>query len=276
MTNDTFLATEKHLKIIDKPTHATTPDTVVHLDVDKLKEDSLAYLPRHFSDLATVVELKDTYDEKLAHYNDDDDDEFDFAEKCYVIVGPFLTLGMCAGASFGIDALADHISFLSGDSPWLMLSHFIITGIIIGTLFAIPLIVTKNGTPASLLSHKDKKTFHHIEFVEDNPNYTTHIYSALRSATYTLELRGAYNSYMELNAFLAANKDAISVDLYKKYTAELAQRRDTLNAELNTAVSIGHTQHKELQQFNADTATVMQDMRDNDALRAMPLLSENE
>lgn len=111
MTNDTSLATEKHLKIIDKPTHATAPDAVVHLDVDELKEDSLTYLPRHFSDLHTVVELKDTYDEKLAHYNDSDD-EFDFAEKCYVIGGPFLTLGMCAGASFGIDALAEHISFL--------------------------------------------------------------------------------------------------------------------------------------------------------------------
>lgn len=276
MTNDASLSAEKHLRIIDKPTHATAPDTVVHLDVDELKEDNLAYLPRHFSDLTTVVELKDTYDEELAHYNDSDDDEFDFAEKCYVIGGPFLTLAMCAGASFGIDALAEHISFLNGDSPWLMLIHFIITGVIIGTLFAIPLIVTKDGTPASLLSRGDKKTFRHIEFVADNPNYTKRIYFALRDAAYTLELREAYNSYMELNTFLVANKDAISADLYNKYAAELAQRRDALSAELDTAVSIGRTQRRELQQFNADTATVMQNMRDNDALRAMPLLSENE
>lgn len=276
MTNDTFLATEKHLKIIDKPTHATAPDTVVHLDVDELKENSLAYLPRHFSDLATIVDIKDTYDEELAHYNDSDNDKFDFAKKCYVIGGPFLTLAMCAGASFGIDALAEHISFLNGDSPWLMLIHFIITGVIIGTLFAIPLIVTKDGTPASLLSRGDKKTFRHIEFVADNPNHTKRIYFALRDAAYTLELREAYNNYIELKTFLAANKDAISADLYKKYTTELAQRRDTLNAELDTAVNIGCTQRRELQQFNADTAIVMQDMRDNDALRAMPLPIKNK
>lgn len=76
---------------------------------------------------------------------------------------------------------------------------------------------------------------------------------------------------MELNAFLVANKDAISADLYKKYAAKLAQRRDTLDTELNTAVDIDHTQRKELQQFNANTATIMQNMRDNDALRTMPL-----
>lgn len=273
MTNDTSLATEKHLKIIDKPTHATAPDAIVHLDIDKLKEDNLTYLPRHFSDLTTVVELKDTYDEKLAYYNDDDNE---LEEVLYTIGGPPLILAMCLGAAYGIDALAEHVSFLNGDSPWLILSHFITIGAIIGTFVTILLITVKNDTPASLLSHGDKKTFRHIEFVGDNPNHTTRIYSALRGATYTLELREAYNSYMELSTFLAANKDAISADLYNKYATELAQRRDVLSAELDTAVSIGHTQRKELQQFNADTATVIQDMRDNDALRAMPLLSENE
>lgn len=273
MTNDTSLATEKHLKIIDKPTHATAPDAVVRLDVDELKKDSLAYLPRHFSDLATVVELKDTYEEKLAHYNDSDDE---LEEALYTIGGPPLILAICVGAVYGIDALAEHISFLSGDSPWLILSHFITIGAIIGTFVAILLITVKNDTPASLLSHGDKKTFRHIEFVGGNPNHTKRIYSTLRDATSTLELREAYNSYMELNTFLTANKDAISADLYNKYTAELAQRRDTLSAELDTAASIGRTQRRELQQFNADTATVMQDMRDNDALRAMPLLLENE
>lgn len=273
MTNNTLLATEKYFKVIDKPTHATAPDTVVHLDVDELKEDSLAYLPRHFSDLATIVDIKDTYDEKLAHYNDSDDE---LEETLYTIGGPPLILAMCIGATYGIDALAEHVSFLSGDSPWLILSHFIANGVVIGTFVAILVIIIKNDTPASLLPRADKKTFRHIEFVENNPNYTTRIYSALRDATSTPELREAYNSYMELSTFLAANKDVISTNLHKKYTAELARRRDTLNAELDTAVSIGRTQRKELQQFNADTATVMQDMRDNDALRAMPLLSENE
>lgn len=273
MTNDASLSAEKHLRVIDKPTHATAPDAVVHLDVDELKEDNLAYLPWHFSDLATVVELKNTYDKELAHYNDSDDE---LEEVLYTIGGPPPILAMCLGAAYGIDALAEHVSFLNGDSPWFILSHFIANGVIIGAFVAILVITVKNDTPASLLPRADKKTFRHIEFVEDNPNYTTRIYSALRGATYTLELREAYNSYMKLNTFLAANKDAISADLYKKYTAELAQRRDTLSAELDTAVSISRTQRRELQQFNADTATVMQDMRDNDALRAMPLLSENE
>lgn len=273
MTNDTSLITEKYLKVIDKPTHATAPDTVVHLDVDELKENNLTYLPRHFSDLATIVNIKDTYDEKLAHYNDSDDE---LEETLYTIGGPPLILAMCIGAAYGIDALAEHISFLNEDSTWFILIHFIVAGLIIGTSLAIPMVIVGNGTPASLLSRADKKTFRHIEFVEDNPNHTKRIYSALRDAAPTLELKEAYNNYMELNTFLAANKDAISTDLYKKYTAELAQRRDTLNAELDTAVNIGCTQRRELQQFNADTAIVMQDMRDNDALRAMPLPIKNK
>ena len=111
MTNDTSLATEKHLKIIDKPTHTTAPDAVVHLDVDELKKDNLAYLPRHFSDLVTVVDIKDTYDEELAHYNDSDDE---LEEVLYTIGGPPLILAICVGAVYGIDALAEHVSFLSG------------------------------------------------------------------------------------------------------------------------------------------------------------------
>ena len=165
---------------------------------------------------------------------------------------------------------------MGGDSPWLILSHFITIGAIIGTFVAILLITVKNDTPASLLSHGDKKTFRHIELVGDNPNHTKRIYSALRDATSTLELREAYNSYMELNTFLAANKDAISADLYNKYATELAQRRNALDVELDAAASVGRTQRRELQQFNADTATVMQDMRDNDALRAMPLPIKNK
>lgn len=274
MTNNASLAINEYPKVIDKPTHITAPNTVVHLDINKLKEDNFTYLPRHFSDLNTVVEIKDTYDEKLAYYNDDDNE---LKNLFYHIGVPLLTVIVASvGAAYGIDALAEHISFLNEDSTWFILIYFIVAGLIIGTSLAIPMVIVGNDTPASLLSHGDKKTFRHIEFVGDNPNHTKRIYSTLRDATSTLELREAYNSYMELNTFLAANKDAISADLYNKYTAELAQRRDTLSAELDTAASIGRTQRRELQQFNADTATVMQDMRDNDALRAMPLLLENE
>ena len=270
--SDNHSTDNKELKVIDKPTHSTAPDTVVHLNVNELKEDNLHYLPRNFSDLNTVIDIKNRCNTEIAHRknlnNQRSDTMYEFiglSKFALALFGPII-------ASCGAHALASHVFNINTDSLGFVLC--VIFFVYIPTFALFSWSMTKYGkdeTPKAALSRADKKTFKQIEFVADNPNHTKRIYSALRDAAITPELTHAYDSYMDLKVFLAANEDAISTELYKKYNAKLTQRRNALGKELDTALDIGRTQRKELQQFNNHTATVMQNMRDNDALRAMPL-----
>ena len=106
----------KELTVIDKPTHTTAPNTVVHLDIDELEENNLTYLPRNFSDVYTVIRLKDYCDEELPRRRDLDT-RFSEGTGFYVRLAKFgsaIFAPIIAG--YATNALASHIFDINTDS----------------------------------------------------------------------------------------------------------------------------------------------------------------
>lgn len=290
----------EYKKIIDKPTHKTNPDTIVHGNLKEIIPMTSNLAPRDFDTARRVHAIRNkyldkddsTFKGKLANIITDPDPERRAAVDLTIAATAVLSmLIILFGGSFVVDELLHSVNDPISDIVGSILVSVLALALPLATTIKVG---TYHDTPYFVLSRAEKKAFKNAEFVAiDSPvKYrvldpqvsirTSKLTALFDNDEDTLDtvdfshLRHAYDNYMDLYVFCQANADAMSHDVFTEYQDELLRRGALLEQEIknvNTLIEGSVESYAELTRGQRDMA---QRMLDEDIRRAMPLAAPEE
>lgn len=290
----------EHKKIIDKPTHKTNPDTIVHGNLKEIIPMTSNLSPRDFDTARRVHAIRNkyldkddsTFKGKLANIITDPDPQRRAAVDLTIAATAVLSmLIILFGGSFVVDELLHSVNDPISDIVGSILVSVLALALPLATTIKVG---TYHDTPYFVLSRAEKKVFKNAEFVAiDSPvKYrvldpqvsirTSKLTALFDNDEDTLDtvdfshLRHAYDNYMDLYVFCQANADAMSHDVFTEYQDELLRRGALLEQEIknvNTLIEGSVESYAELTRGQRDMA---QRMLDEDIRRAMPLAAPEE
>lgn len=285
----------EHKKVIDKPTHKTSPDIVVRGQLDNVVGNVTELAPRDFNTARRINDIKNKYlfdnpksiKRKIEHFFSDDD------HQC--IVAPLFIMGVAANFLLVVCSFTYIVDLLPIYDPIKQIV------ILIGLAASVPgvpwamskLLNTSTDTAHIALSRKDRKAFTNAEFVnldyrlphQLDPYARTYVLNINELFNYDedildtidlSEVRQAYDNYIDLYAFLRVNADVMSQSLYTEYRDELHRQGTALNHEINVLHKLIRDNEESKAELLSQQQEITQDMIDDDVRRAMPLIKTKE
>lgn len=264
---------QEQLRIIQHPTHTTSPDIVGTFEPTMPECIDDKRVGRDFDTFCYLKNLKLKYDKSTRSQ---------LLTKRGNIAKTLAIIGGLAFVLSWIFALAKFISVTMEFDIEFFGEALLVT--IPTTVVAFGFVVMHPGLPYAddtvntfyPLTRKERRTLRKLEYVEVDERLARKVNTIMERSVDTSQLRQPYDDYMNLLVFLRTNRNAISRTLYNEYTEELEKRRTRLDKELDYAVAEINAYHSAEEEYQEDHERVAQDIRDDDALRAMPLPPKNE
>lgn len=265
-------------RIIRNPTPDNAPNTIIKPQPDELnKLISPSYVPQDFDDMRAIAALWRTYIMAGEGGNS------------YRAFGHFLIYVIIATTLCGMLLIAGIPLVLAialvaiGTGVYILLRHLYLTIIYntgISSAERNPYDLSREDTKILRSAHcihceSDDITISHAGIISELRRMLLNK-STLDTVVNLPDLREAYNNYTALLGFFCANRTVISDDLAEKYKADLKYRLKLLEKEVDTALCAIREEENINAQLQHDQQRVIQDMYDNDALNAMPLIQSEE
>lgn len=262
--------------IVQYPTNTTSPDIINTFDLDKLRSTDSKHIGRDFDTFCYVKNLKLKYNEStrsqlLARKKPITTTLAAIGALAFIISWIFFTVIVICS----MEESTYHLAEFSKKAILVSIPTGVLALVFLDIHPTLPFFDEKVDTYYPL-TRKERHTLYKLECVDVDKELAHKVNTIMEHSVNTSNLRQPYDDYMDLLVFLRTNRNAISRTLYSEYIEELKKRRAHLDKELDYAVAEADAYRNAEEEYQEDRKRMTQDMRDDDALRAMPLPPKGE